>query len=180
MQHTHYAYRGDQLNHFSLYEYASIVLIVKKPKKKNSLTNEEEITEHLTEETCVDEAPAKRGRICNQTFDFHPNHPLFLSHHQQLRSKTKVPILANPCPRIPPSKPTYRTEEWERAARLFSHYILTLHRPWSQEDGTLPGSLSWLELCRFMKKVEFGNDRCGPTPGDTVRRRWIELISHGM
>ena len=47
MQHIHYAFRGDILIDFSLYEYAASIVIVPKTKKNNAATsNETDNDEH--------------------------------------------------------------------------------------------------------------------------------------
>lgn len=174
MQHIHYAYRGEHLRHYSLYEYAALIAISpqkkeEQPVSENEYSNESESTHLITP-----------GRTKNGTFEFHKHHPLFLTHCQQLRSKTKIPVLLRQPPKPPPSKPDKLTEEWRFAARQFAQYILILFRPWEEDEGTLPGDLSWTSLCKFMEDLEFGDDRMGPTPLETVRRRWIENVSYGM
>ena len=145
-------------------------------------TNEEdvEVEDSSDDASDTDEEIVRPGRIENGSFDFHPKHPLFLTHCQRLRSKTKVPVLLRSPPRCPPSKPEKLTDEWRRTARQFARYMLVLFKPWRQEDGTAPGDLTWTELCLFMDELEFGEDRSGPTIVETARRRWIENTSQGI
>ncbi|KAI9551025.1 hypothetical protein GHT06_005688 [Daphnia sinensis] len=80
-----------------------------------------------------------QGRTPNATFSFHPAHPLYDSHHQQIRSKFRVPVLIRGPPKPPPPKPTHATDEWRRAARAFTQYMLLVFRPWLEEGGTAAG-----------------------------------------
>ena len=76
MQHVHYAFRGNRLSHYSLYEYAALISIV--PKRKgsgNSSCGEYPSCEDSEEEENISER-THPGRIDNGSFDFHPEHPL--------------------------------------------------------------------------------------------------------
>ena len=180
MQHVHYAFRGNRLSHYSLYEYAALISIV--PKKKsteNSSCGEYPSCEDDEDEENVSDR-TRPGRIDNGSFDFHPEHPLYASHYQRLRSKTKVPVLLRSPPKCPPPKPHTLTDEWRKAAREFSRYVLVLFKPWDEEEGTSTGPLTWNALCKFMDQLEFGEDRLGPTILETARRRWIENTGQGI
>ena len=116
----------------------------------------------------------------NKCIRFHPDHPLYESHHQQLRSRHQVPVPKKIAPKPPPKKPSVPDKQWKKEARHFSAYILILYRPWYLNEGTLPGTLSWNELCRHMKDLEFGTDGIGPSFLATFRRKLIEKISQGL
>jgi len=175
MQHIHYAFRGKELIDFSLYEYSASIVIVPKADK-NTKTNVQE-----TENVTYLEESIGPGRLTNATIQFHPKHPLFQSHCQRVRSKSKIPVTVLSPPKPPSSKPSELTAEWIKTARIFTRYILVLFRPWTENGGTLPGSLKWLELCHFMENLEFSEDRAGPpTDAEIVRRRWIENASQGF
>lgn len=179
MQHTHYAFRGNGLIDYSLYEYAAAIVIVPKAKKKNEKTATEETRDDIKQSD--DDDCNRPGRLSNTSFEFHPNHPLFQSHCQRIRSKSNVPVTSLSPPKPPQSKPSDLTPEWRTAAKVFARYILVLFRPWTENGGTLPSPLTWTEFCNFMEDLEFSEDRSGPpTDAAIVRRRWIENASQGL
>ena len=199
--HEHYSFRGKDLRHLSLYEYKSIVVV--KPKKKTGTTLQsaadkrpqiqedisdfiqnigEEIQECVEPDFRLQQHPV--GRPENTCFEFDTNCSLHVSHYQQLRSKHKIPILIKRPPRPPPPKPDVLNLKWCKQARHFAQYYLTLFRPWFHihptGKGTHPGLITWHELCKFMKDLEFGTNSQPPTIVQTVTRRWIEQQSQGM
>lgn len=44
----------------------------------------------------------------------------------------------------------------------------------------MPGSITWNEFCKFIKKLEEGVDGRGPSFLDVVRMRWIVNMGHGL
>ena len=72
------------------------------------------------------------GRPDNGCFDFDPDHILYATHYQQLRSKQKIPLLIRLPPKNPSSKPEVLTDKWKKTARHFAQYYLTLFRPWTK------------------------------------------------
>ncbi len=177
MQHIHYAFRGDTLIDFSLYEYAASIVIVPKAKKKDATT----VNDTDNDEYDIAIPPTHGGRLSNASIEFHPKHPLYQSHCQRIRSKSKIPVNTLSTPGPPSTKPFLLTPEWRKAARVFSRYVLVLFRPWIENGGTIPGPLTWKEFCRFMEILEFSEDGNGPpTDAEIVRRRWIENASQGF
>ncbi|KAK4027314.1 hypothetical protein OUZ56_016324 [Daphnia magna] len=79
----------------------------------------------------------------------------------------KVPI-PKYTPKPPPIKPAKLTEAWKKHAR------------YDNGNGTLPGSLTWYEFCKFIKELENGIDGNGSSIIDVVRLRWILNMSHGF
>ena len=76
----HYRWRGPELINYNMDDYAAIVCVT--PKKESKT----ELSDH-------------RGRPQNKRYPFHPDHPLFQTHEQQLRSKPHVPIFIGRPPR---------------------------------------------------------------------------------
>jgi len=189
LQVEHYAKRGKDLRPYSLYEYCATITVVENPKQRKS-KDSTSTTTNTSDKSTVENASAVKlgsmeGRTPNGTFPFHPTHPLYETHVQRIRSKFKVPVLIKNPPKPPPPKPKNPSREWKTAARNFAHYFLVVYRPWLEEDGTLPGEMSWKDFCSWMKDLQFGtrqNDgkRIGATPLDTVRRRWIENAAQGI
>ena len=185
LQMDHYAYRGPDLIDYSLYEYCGIISIVPKKNTKNK-KDTGLVTEKGSDQD--DEEPihlgSKQGRTPNKTFSFHPSHPLHATHCQRIRSKFKVPVLISNPPKMPPPKPRKPSAAWKKNARAFAQYFLIVFRPWTEEEGTLPASLSWKDFCAWMQDLEFGirqpnGERSGSSILDTVRRRWVENTGQG-
>lgn len=125
----------------------------------------------------------RSGRPANKTFLFASNHPLYKTHVQRLRSKTAVPIAWPRPPNPPQEMPTLLTPNWEKTAFQFLSYILTLFRPWTMQcndNGTLPGRLTWEDFCSFIHECEFGEPSSSPTALGLIRFRWIRNMAHGM
>jgi hypothetical protein len=47
-------------------------------------------------------------------------------------------------------------------------------------NGTLPGGLTWSQLCNFIRNIEDGIDGSGPSFLDTVRMSWITNLAHNL
>ena len=133
-QVINYAHRGKCLSHYSLYEYAGIIVIIEKPKQCNSKT--------------------AAGRKRNATFQFSKDHPLHDSHVQQIRSKFCVPTPIHKAPKVPPPKPEEQSEIWNRKAEKFANYMLVLFRPWTHRGGQHPGSISWESYCDYIRHLK--------------------------
>ena len=80
-QDIHYAYRGKNLQELSLFEYASIIEIVRIQNNKSSKSIK---------------IVGKRKN--NTTFAFQEMHPLHSTHCQRIRSKLLIPILVGGAP----------------------------------------------------------------------------------
>ncbi|KAI9551001.1 hypothetical protein GHT06_005557 [Daphnia sinensis] len=166
-QVEHYAYRGETLLHYSPYDYAATILIVQKPLEKGkqrpppgsggraSASSADHDGSDLDERdaTAATGLGSMQGRTPNATFSFHPAHPLYDSHHQQIRSKFRVPVLIRGPPKPPPPKPTHATDEWRRATRAFTQYMLLVFRPWLDEGGTAAGRA----LLRWTMRADVGS-----------------------
>ena len=165
-QHEHYAMRGPELAELCLYEYAALINIV--PRRQNT----------------TDDAPASvstsQTRPANGTFRFASNHKLYDSHHQQLRSKEKVPVPVDRPPVPPPDDVDQNTAAWRRQAQYFAEYFLILLRPWKARGGTHPGSLTWADFTEFLLQLRDGSDGNGPSLVDQTRLRWLQNWSAGL
>ena len=105
----------------------------------------------------------KPGRKRNETYSFHPDHPLYGSHVQQLRSKPHIPLFIGRPPKPPGPRPKNLTTAWKAQARRFARYILILLRPWHHCDGQQPGLLKWAEMCNFIRELQNGKEGKGQT-----------------
>ena len=157
----HYRWRGPELINYNMDDYAAIVCVT--PKKESKT----ELSDH-------------RGRPQNKRYPFHPDHPLFQTHEQQLRSKPHVPLFIGRPPRPPGPRPSPLTEGWKKRARRFARYMLILLRPWRQADGQLPGSLTWKDFCDFVQQLRDGPDENGPTFIDRVTLELLHNTAQGL
>ena len=159
-QHVHYKYRGPTLGALNLYEYTALVKVVQKPGADN------------TRSAPTDGAGA--GRRANATYDFDNVHPLSNSHHQQLRSKVLVPILAG---RPPPRFMTQRieNEQWQKKADQFGLYYTSLLVPWSTEAPFLPPvTPDWAGICEWAR----GSSSASSTGLTWVDRCRYDVLAH--
>lgn len=100
--HENYAFRGPHLSHFSLYQWRSINEEKTPHKRKRARAVDDELQEfrkevESQEETAENEPDTTPpiistednigGRPDNGCFDFDPQHVLYTTHYQQLRSK---------------------------------------------------------------------------------------------
>ena len=123
-----------------------------------------------------------KGRPTNGIFRLATTHPLYETHVLRLRSKIAIPVPVNTPPRYPPCKPIVLTTKWKTQARSFARYYLALFRPWklSPTYGSLPGSMTWRNLCDFLLQLEEGENHLGPSTIDTARLGFIHNMSHGL
>ena len=152
-QHQHYRMRGPALAKYTLYNYTSIILIQKKPSRPQRQSNS--------------------GRLRNASFEFSDDHPLKSTHHQVLRSKQRIPILAGPAPPQHPG-PKQDTPQWREAARKFAEYIVVLHCPWDLETGIPTVELNYESLIKWIEEL----DNSGFFP-DQATLFWIENLAMG-
>jgi len=164
-QHEHYALRGPELRHFSLFEYTAVINVIP-----------------LAPTPAVDEEAAgpSQTRKRNATFRFAPSHPLYASHHQQLRSQLRVPVPVSKPAVPPPDNVDQNNEAWQRLAQGFAEYYLVLLRPWSADDGTRPGPLSWLDFTQWLAELQQGSDGGGPSLLDRTRLGWLRNMAAGL
>ena len=120
------------------------------------------------------------GRPSNQRFLFHPDHPLYDSHEQQIRSKPHIPLFIGRPPRPPGRRPSPMTEAWKKKARRFARYFLILLRPWAEANGQLPGPLTWKHLCFFIRELRDGHSNSGPTFVGTITLHLLQNIAQGL
>ena len=173
-QHEHYMYRGEGLKDFSFYEYCSIICITKKSKKKES--NDEASSNSTASQSGNNQTETTNasGRIPNATYEFTSEHPLHLTHVQQLRSKQRIPVLAGPAPPPHPG-PRTNSRRWKQAADDFSEYVLILHHPWSLETYRPDVELSYEGLSEWIHTMEQS-----PYFEDKCRLFWMENLAQGM
>ena len=165
-QHIHYALRGPALRHLCLFEYAGLINVT--PMTRSVTIPDDEAPEPF------------HTRLSNGTFRFAPTHPLYDTHHQQLRSLTKVPIPVSRPPAPPPDDVDQNTAAWRRQAQTFAEYFLVLLRPWSADDGTHPGPLSWQDFTAFLTDLLEGSNHLGPSCTDSKRLRWLRNMAAGL
>ena len=152
-QHIHYGYRSVPFSRYSLYEYGGLVQVVKKKPSSSSAPEEAPTPADLE----AGHTPAL-GRKPSATFDFDPQHPLFSTHTQQLRSKHLTPVLAGaPCPRYPGPQPDSPSKTWCQQAAAFSEYMLALFRPWDLSSSEPVRGTSWDDFCAFITELELGD-----------------------
>lgn len=119
-QHLHYAFRGERLQFLNLYEWAALISVepINKivPNESSTTTNDLQDKGDITTHEANHQHRIAAGRPSNSTFQFAPEHPLFFTHVQRIRSKTKIPISVGRKPRPPVSKPTNPTSAWKKQA----------------------------------------------------------------
>ena len=187
-QHEHYQHRGDGLREMNFDEYCVLVKITRVPKKRAepalaAAADAPEAKEDGDDgddgggddESDDEEEPlSARGvlprrrqgaRTRNAVFDFTPDHKLYLSHEQRLRSDPHIGILGG---HSPPPFPGPRvgdgTPSWHRAAQLFAEYMITLLCSWNPitfhperfdrarcEWVQVP--LNWTGLCQWVEDL---------------------------
>ena len=100
---NHWWYRGEELKELTMVEYYAIIEVVQIRKKESSNASADTST--------------TRGRKKNASFRFHPNHPLYHSHKQVLRSKQHTLIFTSHPPKHPglhPQEPDSNATDFER------------------------------------------------------------------
>ena len=166
-------------------QYAGLIKVI--PKSPAELTKAKAVTTETTtaEPSCATipsttEEVKHRGRQPNGCFSVNSNHPLFVTHEQQIRSKHFIPIAIGvpPCP--PGKRRSNMTDAWILQARKFAKYILTLFRPWDEDNGRLPGVLTWKAFCEFLQQLRNGPKGKGAIMLGRIRLAWIGNMSRGL
>ena len=156
---VHYAFRGAELKDISRLEYTELIIVVRKTKTiKTTLP----YASSPIQASDFERNPRHAGRHANKTFDFHPLHPLALSHHQQLRSKHLCMKLSGEHPKRPPFPAPLETEEeaeynsWEVQANMYAKFYLLLLRPESTVYGGQENknSYDWKTLVTWIASLE--------------------------
>ena len=155
---THYWFRGEDLKQLTMFEYNSIVDIVKKTKRDKPTSS-------------------TTGPKFRRTFDFHPNHPLHESHTQVLKSKQHTLIFNARPPKRPGSHPGEISENataceqtehredvrrWTSRANKFAQFYSTVFLPnddvfGDNLDWTIAQKVhhvSWTRLCHAIESME--------------------------
>lgn len=136
-QHTHYRYRGPDLQFLNLYEYVSIISIVPIDQKNK-----------------MDDTTSHAGRKSNATFRFTDDHQLSKTHVQRIRSKQECPILANGSPPHYPGPQTkLPSETWIKQSNRYAEYMMVLFSPWS-ENGIPELGTTWKDFCRMIEILD--------------------------
>ncbi|KZS20896.1 Uncharacterized protein APZ42_012288 [Daphnia magna] len=186
-QHIHNANRGESFFEYSLFEYAGLVKVVAKSHSQLAKPTLQSDAETLQSPHSVDfdltmheEKIRHQGRKSNGTFSFDARHPLFDSHDQQIRSKHVIPIVIGvpPCP--PGKRNNTMTDALIYQARKFPEYILTLFRPWKDDNGRLSGQLTWKALCEFLDQLSNNLHGKEPSMLSRIRMAWIGNVSRGL
>ena len=145
-QHLAFARRGAHLMHFSLYEYAMLVDIVKAHAVKRG---------------------GKVGRAPNPTFAFEPEHPTLV---QRLRSKLCVPQIIGKIPLFP--GPDSGSQSWQRQAAVWAEWAGVVFLPWSE---TVPPLRTFVEVIatveRYRASGEYTLKSIASTMENVFRRK---------
>ena len=153
----HYRWRGPELAYYSMEHYAALINVT--PRKVET---------------------RNPGRPSNKRYLFHQDHPLYDTHEQQLRSKPHIPLFIGRPPRPPGQRPSPMTVSWKNKARRFANYFLVLLRPWTEQNGQLPGPLTWKEFCFFVRQLRDGRNNCGPTFLGSITLDLLQNIAQGL
>ena len=184
-QEMNYKFRGPELDTVTLYEYPCIIdVVLKKPDFKKASQRKSNIGDVTDDELSDEEAQdptvavaAKGRRNTSTCFNFDPRHPLFSTHHQRIRSKLYVPVLAGGVPPPYPLMANCKGSSGQALHRLkegFAIYILTLFSPWEERDNLgsdvfLPrDGTSWSDFCEFMATLD---DASSTPPNPTFLHR---------
>ncbi len=158
---THWWFRGKSLRHLTMFEYYSIVDIIRRPKPSDN-------------DACDECRPGKKKR---QTFDFHEDHPLHESHVQALRFKQHTLILNAHPPKDPGPKPRkckpnsasavraeieVASKTWTRKANAFARFYNIVFLPHDNMFGddnamTIKNKkhmLTWKHFCQRVHEFE--------------------------
>ena len=152
-QDIHYAYRGKNLEELSLFEYASIIEIVRIQNNKSSKSIK---------------IVGKRKN--NTTFAFQEMHPLHSTHCQRIRSKLLIPILVGGAPlnfnSIDDNNADHIYENCsyteKKSLNKAALYYLTLTSPWTlqlmkerQVHELIPqGGHTYKDFVEYMKMLK--------------------------
>lgn len=116
--------------------------------------------------------PGRRG---NLVVEFDPTHPLAATHHQRLRSKFLVPLLAGRPPPAAPGPAPLGDErayaKWKEAADKFGAFCLTVFCPWDLETHAPPYPLTFAGLSDWMQELQERDD-----PLSRCRLQWIKNL----
>ena len=186
-QEMNYKFRGAELYTVQLYEYPCLIDVVLKksdfkkiPKKSNGDFSDAESSD---EEAQYPNAAKRRNT--STCFNFDPRHPLFSSHHQRIRSKFYVPVLAGGVPPPYPLMANCKGSSGQALHRLkegFAIYILTLFSPWEERpdlgsDVFLPrDGTSWTDFCEFMATLDDASST--PPNPSFMNRCQAEIIAN--
>ena len=99
-QHTHYFYRGEELNNFNIDEYTMSIEVIIKPKKKSKKSMDVNEELHYDDNNELDDSSPTKRRNCNNIYLFDKAHPLYSTHCQRLTCKQRLSILTG---RRPPT-----------------------------------------------------------------------------
>jgi len=144
-QHTHYAYRGQRLDHLNLTAYNMCVEIVPFKLARSgrrgagagagAAADGDADVDALSEPE-PEGADVLKRRSANFFSYFRKGHPLRLSHRQRLHTKVLLPQYIRSPPHIPaPSgrpdvHPRNECAAWQTRATVAAEYYLTSFKPW--------------------------------------------------
>ena len=167
-QIDHYRFRGRQLEPLSLYNYASLIEVLKKDR-----VNADEDDEDYG------------ANAQNTTFAFADGHPLAETHIQRLRANPRMPGLVGRCPKPPgPRQPQGQvTDLWRQQATKHAKYLLLCFQPWTvtAADGGYRPSNGYYhypidEFATFCQRCHDAVDASyGPNTYNIMRR-----VSNGL
>ena len=140
-QSWQYQYRGFALADLSRIEYASLIDVRRKSKKR-----------------CHEGA----GRPYTRRFEFDRDCPLFESHEQIIRSKQRTPIMYGRAPMLPGPRPSAADKDadsWIIRADSFARYYLVCFRPGSRTSVSL--CYDWQAFLSYIADLRRGSDALG-------------------
>jgi hypothetical protein len=165
-QYVHYSMRGNELDMLSLHDWCRLIVV----KPFNQPQQQEQQEQHDQQDQPRQRGQHQRrgaGRPINMQFRFDPEHPLYDSHVQCLRSKHCTLQLQPPPPRMP-EEPSEANSKCKHAAA----YYITLLKPWSVRDMPILSFANWKVWC-----ADLSND---PTCINRYRLAVMTRMSQGM
>jgi hypothetical protein len=168
-QHLHYSMRGSELDMLSLHDWCRLI-VVKPFNQPQQQEQQEQQEQHDQQDQPMQRGQRRRqgaGRPINKQFRFDPEHPLYDSHVQCLRSKHCTLQLQPPPPRMP-EEPSEANSQCKHAAA----YYLTLLKPWSAHDMPVLSFTNWKQWC-----ADLSDD---PTCISRYRLAVMTRMSQGM
>ncbi len=167
-QHDDYKYRGPGLREFNHDEYEALVTRV--PKRNDAKADRQpdddsdgDVSDKDTgNEDDMPTTAAAGSRKRNGTFPFAPEHPLFDSHEQRLRSDPRIVQIGGRSIPCFPGPMVADSPSWNRDAQAFAEFMVVFLCPWNpttfhperfdEATGTyVDVPMNWNGLCDWIE-----------------------------